>query len=82
MSSMKRFSGNPRKKPNSMGVKKDEYTAHNSMKFTHARYHLHFNFQSFFFNWNKYVAYQTQTQRAVTLFFSFFFFLALTITLK
>ena len=42
MSSMKRFSGNPLKKPNSIGVKKDEYTAHNNMNFVHALYHLHY----------------------------------------
>lgn len=40
MSSIKRFSGRPRKNPNSIGVKKDEYIAHNNMNFIHARYHL------------------------------------------
>jgi hypothetical protein len=39
---MKRFSGNPLKKPNSIGVKKEEYTAHNSINIVHARYHLHY----------------------------------------
>lgn len=40
MSSIKRFSGRPRKNPNSIGVKKDEYIAHDNMNFIHARYHL------------------------------------------
>jgi hypothetical protein len=39
---MKRFSGNPLKKPNSIGVKKEEYTAHNSINIVHARYNLHY----------------------------------------
>lgn len=58
-----------------MGVKKDEYTAHNNMKFTHARYNLHFNFQSLFFDQNKYVAYQTHNPEGSnsSFFFSFFF---------
>lgn len=41
ISSIKRFSGRPRKNPNSIGVKKDEYTAHNNINLSHARYHLH-----------------------------------------
>lgn len=40
MSSTKRFSGRPRKKPNSMGVNKDEYIAQTNMNNSHALYHL------------------------------------------
>lgn len=40
MSRRKRCSGRPLKKPNSNGVKKDEYTAHISMNCVHILYHL------------------------------------------
>lgn len=41
MSRRKSFFGSPLKKANSMGVKKDEYTAQSSMNWVHNWYHLH-----------------------------------------
>ena len=42
MSRKTKSSGNPLKNSNSMGVKNEEYTAHNNMNFVHVLYHLHF----------------------------------------